>query len=289
MGCCLTTTAATAAAAAAHDSKTSSKRRDAPPSLPFEEETVKEVLSEIPVASKKPSPLISSSPTKITADYQQIPHPEHDFKSKNAVVQLTKNPIEENASEISSEMYTYSASFSAATTTTTIGTGTIDEDGEVTQKVKKLPPAKMVSRRQPTNYSGERATRKERAIRPPARRSAVPSTDKKPHFPSRNVTTAQRHGNVVPSSVIRREPPARRSRSPALRGEAGKLTKVRERSPVQKSGNRVPVTMTENNGNVKLKKIKGGGDGGGVPEPEEPGTCESLENPRVSLECFIFL
>ncbi|KAI3515389.1 hypothetical protein L1887_14284 [Cichorium endivia] len=287
MGCCLTT----AAAAAADDSQAKLKRRDASPplALPFEEETVKEVLSETPIISKKPSPL-NSTPTKITAHNQQIPNPKQNFRSKNGVVQLTKNPIEENASEVSSEMYTFSASYSAATTTT-VGTGTIDEDGEVTQKVKKLPPAKIVSKRSPTTYSGERAGRKERGIRPPpphphpARRSVVPSTAKQPQVPSRNITTAQRHRQMAPSSVTRREPHAPRSRSPALRGEAGQLTKVKERSPVRRSGNRVPVNETEKKGNVKLKKINDGGD---VPEPE-PGTGESLENPRVSLECFIFL
>lgn len=72
-----------------------------------------------------------------------------------------------------------------------------------------------------------------------------------------------------------------------MRGEEGQLRKVKERSPVRKSGTRVPVNVTENEEKLKLKKTT---DGGVVPEPEpEPETCESLENPLVSLECFIFL
>ncbi|KAI3736190.1 hypothetical protein L6452_15727 [Arctium lappa] len=281
MGCCLTTTAA-------GDDHPHHKPRGGPPSP--EEEKVKEVLSETPIIISKKPPL----------NNQHILHPLQQFKPKNDVVLLTNNPIQEKASEVSSEMYTCSESFSAATTTTTTtttsfatdlkrrenGTGIgigIDEDGEVTQKVKKRPPAKKVPRKQPPppTSSGERAGRRERRIGPPAKRSAIPSTvDKKIQLPSRNITTAQHRRNIV-----RREPPARRSRSPAIRGEEGQLRKVEERSPVSKSGDRVPVNVTENKGKLKLKKTT---DGGVVPEPE-PEICESLENPLVSLECFIFL
>lgn len=232
MGCCLTTTAA------GDNSKTKSKTSHPPPPLPpppppppcFEEEKVKEVLSETPVST-------------------------------------SKNPIEEteneNGSEVSSEMYSsYTASLSAATTNTTIGTGIeieVDKDGEeeVTQKLNNPPPvAKMVPRRHPPALSSSQRVR-----------------SRKPHPPAPNITTAQRN-------VVRREPSDRRSRSPA--GE-GQIRKVKERIPVRKSGNRVPVKVTENEVKVKVKKTD---DDDVMPEAE---VSESLENPLVSLECFIFL
>ncbi|KAI3745017.1 hypothetical protein L1987_58117 [Smallanthus sonchifolius] len=263
MGCCLTTTAAA-------DLKTHEKTRDTSPPGSGEE-TVKEVLSETPVTLNKPPP-INSTPTNITAkdDVVQMTHGFFNLKNnsggQNDVVQKAKNLNEENASEVSSEMYTYTGSLSAATTTT-VGTGIgIDEDGEVTQKVKKAPPVKIVSRRQPPEKRG---------VRPPspARRLVSRSTDRNPQLTSRTITTAQRSRNVVSSNVVRREP-CRRSRSPAVRGEAGRIRRVKEKSPVENSGKRVPVKNTN--------------DVGVMPMPE-PEINELLDNPLVSLECFIFL
>ncbi|KAI3666789.1 hypothetical protein L6452_41826 [Arctium lappa] len=79
--------------------------------------------------------------------------------------------------------------------------------------------------------SVERTRRKERTKErgimppPPARTSTIPSKDKKIQLPSRN-TTAQRHQNMVPSDLVRREPPARRPRSPGMRGEEGSIIMI---------------------------------------------------------------
>ncbi|KAI3795365.1 hypothetical protein L1987_38017 [Smallanthus sonchifolius] len=265
MGCCLTTTAT-------DDLKTHAKTRDTSPPGSGEE-TVKEVLSETPVTTNKPPP-INSTLTNITAqnDVVQMAHGFLNLKNNSGdqddVVQMAKILIEETASEVSSELYSYTGSLSAATTTT-VGTGIgIDEDGEVTQKVNKPPPVKMVSRRQPPEKRG---------VRPPspARRQVSRSTDRNYQLTSRTITTAQRSRNVVSSNVVGREP-SRRLRSPAVRGEAGRLRRVKEKIPVENSGRRVPVKKSNDVGVMP------------VPEPE-PEINELLDNPLVSLECFIFL
>ncbi|KAK9077316.1 hypothetical protein SSX86_005653 [Deinandra increscens subsp. villosa] len=279
MGCCL----ATPAANHRHPPKTAPS--PSPPPPPSEEETVKEVLSETPIVPK--TPLVN------VTDHRQIPHPEEQPKTENGVVELTKNvtaEIQENVSEIS-EMYSYSESFSAATTATTVADANrkdeieVDEDGEVTQKVKnKSPPAaKKVARKRPVVSSGEFGGRKERGPRPVARRQMPPSPEKKRQSPARTTANAPRNRNVGTSDDGRRREvtAARRSRSPAVRGEARQGRQVREKSPVKS-----PVKAGESEGKRAVEKI---GDGGGVsPEPEVQ-VSESLENPLVSMECFIFL
>ncbi|KAJ0826848.1 hypothetical protein HanRHA438_Chr17g0818881 [Helianthus annuus] len=257
MGCCLTTAAAAAAAAAA-TTKIQPKTRDtSPPESGQETETVKEILSETPVTSQKPPPATTSTTTTNNTNTFQIP----------------KNPVSETASEVSSELYTYSytASLSAATTTTIGTTIEADEDGEVTQKVNKPPPVKLVSRR-----------RVERGVRPPspspARKPVVRSTDKNSRLTSRVVTTGYGNRNVVSSNVVGRENCVRRVRSPVVR-EVGRVRKVKEGSTVKlKKTNEVspvpvPVPVPE------TEKERGRGIEAG----------ESLDNPLVSLECFIFL
>lgn len=281
MGCCLGTAAATN-----HPQPDVSKLKTRPaaasPPPAFEEETVKEVLSETPIVPKNPSP---SKTAPLNVDHPKILQSE-EGKSESGGVDLTKTPTEE-IQENDSEMYSYSESFSAATTATVADKKEeieMDEDGEVTQKVKnRSPPAKRVPRKRPAVSSGELAGRKDRAIRPSARRQTIPSPERKAQLPSRTTTNAQRHRNVGPSNDSRRELSARRSRSPAVRGEAGQRRKVRERSPAEKSSDIVPANVVESEGKGTVEKVE---EGGASPEPQ---TSESLENPLVSLECFIFL
>ncbi|KAI3718167.1 hypothetical protein L6452_19022 [Arctium lappa] len=276
MGCCLgTTAAATNHPQRPHASKLKKTRATAASPPPaFEEETVKEVLSsETPIVLKNPSPS-KTAPVNV-----EILQSEQRKKSEIGGVDLTKTPTEE-IQENDSEMYSYSESFSAATVADD-KKEEIEDDGEVTQKLKnRSPPAKRVPRKRPAVSSGELG-RKDRAIRPSARRQTIPSPEKKVQ---RTTTSAQRHRNVGPSNDSRREVSGRRSRSPAVRGEAGQRPKVRERSPAEKSNDIIPENVVESEGKTTVEKVEE--DGGASPEPQ---TSESLENPLVSLECFIFL
>nr|XP_043625512.1 uncharacterized protein LOC122596932 [Erigeron canadensis] len=270
MGCCLGTTAAAV-------------NQRQPPA--FEEETVKEVLSETPIIVPKTPPqpitqndaVLTKNPTQITPQNAVVltkkpPQP----ITQNAVL-LTKIPqpeiIQENVSDVS-EMYTYSESFSAATTATTVADTKRDEidDGEVTQKLKNVsPPApgKRVVRKRP---AGEIAGGRERVTRPPARKQTGPSPERRRQSPARGVVNGQRNRNVGNSGD------SRRSRSPAVRGEMGqRRPKVRE---VDKSSEVVAVKA------VQSEETSMVDDGCVSPEIKE---TESLENPLVSLECFIFL
>ncbi|KAI3499229.1 hypothetical protein L1887_35022 [Cichorium endivia] len=277
MGCCLGTAAANHRQPDKFKLKTEPKPASHSPPPAFEEETVKEVLSETPIVPKTPPPVLADNPQILQSE-------------ERGGVDLTKKPsdeVQENVSEMS-EMYSYSESFSAATTATVADVKKdeieMDDEGEVTQKVKiRSPPAKKVPRKRPMVTSGELAGRKERGARPTARRQMAPSPEKKRQSPSRTTTTVQRNRNVGPPNDTRREVTARRSRSPAVRGEAAQRRKVRERSPAEKSNDVIPVNAVESEEKGTVEKVD---DGGGSPEPQ---TAESLENPLVSLECFIFL
>ncbi|KAL4585126.1 hypothetical protein LXL04_009741 [Taraxacum kok-saghyz] len=281
MGCCLGTTAAAAKHRQPDKSKPKLKPKPTPashsPPPAFEEETVKEVLSETPIVPKAPPP--------VTVDHPQILHSE-----ERDAVDLTKKPsdeVQENVSEMS-EMYSYSESYSAATTATVVDARKdeieMEEEGEVTQKVKiRSPPAKRVLRKRPMVTSGELAGKNERVTRPAARRQMAPSPEKKRQSPSRTTANVQRNRNVGQPNENRREVMARRSRSPAVRGEAGQRRNTRERSPAEKSRDVMPVKAVEFEEKSPVEKTD---DGGALPEPP---LTESLENPLVSLECFIFL
>ena len=152
--------------------------------------------------------------------------------------------------------------FSAATTTTTMTTDcnmnvakTEDEDGEVTQKLNTCPPNKKI----PHKPSNKLSDRKE--------------------LSSNSMQTRQHNRNVV-----RRDNPARKPRSTS--GGLGKCRNV-----TLKHSEEMNVKLGGNKGKVKVVKI---GDGGIyvpsvlVPKPD-PEISESLENPLITLECFIFL
>nr|GEY34221.1 putative reverse transcriptase domain-containing protein [Tanacetum cinerariifolium] len=200
------------------------KTSPSPPPAFEEKETVKEVLSETPLPQPPPPP-----------------------EASNNVVITKKNPteeIQENVSDVS-EMFSYSESYSAATTATVADTRKEDdEDGEVTQKLKSNkspPPPKRVVRKRPVERTSTRA---------PMRREKRRQNEKS----ERNVTV-------------------RRSRSPAVRGEMGQRRKVVSgKSPVDEM---VPVKDVVSDLKTTVK--------------DDGGELESLENPLVSLECFIFL
>ncbi|KAA8524453.1 hypothetical protein F0562_010876 [Nyssa sinensis] len=241
-----------------------------PPSLspppPPEEETVKEVLSETP---------ISKPPTQTLTNHKRPEVPEVKIEAAAGI-----KPAEEIVSEASevSEM----CSFSEGLSTTTL-TEMRDDDGEVNQRIPKSPA--KIPRQRP--YHGEFAGRKERGPRSPAR--SEPSPEKRSYITSRSAqgqTTTTKRLNVGPPNGIRRDPgegSSWRSRSPLTRGDAAGPRPVRQKSPSStttgRTGDGSPGVNAENGGKLEKRDDDLSPETGG----------ESLENPLVSLECFIFL
>lgn len=240
-----------------------------PPPAPEEEETVKEVLSETPI-SKPPPP-----PSQITTTN---PNPDIKIK-KNEPINLSK-PTEQEltaVSEISeaSEFCSFSGSFS----TTTLNE---KDDGEVTQRMGPRSPAKTPRK---CTYSGE--VRKERGPTRSKRGGGGGQLvrSSRPAVQGRTNTTPHRR-NVGPTNgVVRRdtgEVSSRRSRSPAPRGERGGPGKSLGQKCVTGSG--VTGQASCKSPVRKVEKVEKENDG----VLGENGN-ESLDNPLVSLECFIFL
>ncbi|PSS05743.1 Protein like [Actinidia chinensis var. chinensis] len=225
-----------------------------PPSLPppLEEETVKEVLSETPIP-KTLVRIANDIDEKVNLQDRVV---EEAKVEPTAEIKQSEEIVSE-VSEVISEMCSFSESLSAATEKR-------DDDGEVTQRVRRSPA--KVTRRP--------------LVRSPARRSE-PSPVKRTYGQGRTMTTAEAaRRNVGPSSAGGGS--ARRSRSPATRGAVGQQRPVRYRSPsMVPAGNPVRRPTAEKAENSS----KGEGMNGGVSTE----STESLENPLVSLECFIFL
>lgn len=224
----------------------------APPRSPPtapEEEAVKEVLLETTIAQK------------VDDRMKGTPLGDRELKVEaepKAVVHGNPDPPgkadEEIVCEVSevSEMCSYSESFSNATAQEKRDD---DEDGVVNQRP---PPRK---RRVPTGGRG----RGERVI---PRRSAAPSPENR--------------GQVAP---------LRPARGRAMAGHPRNVAEEngRRRDPGEGSGGKSPVRRVEEGARRNAGYEKS------VATPEPPNDvvaaeeAESLENPVVSLECFIFL
>ncbi|KAL2252170.1 uncharacterized protein LOC105167352 [Sesamum indicum] len=214
-----------------------------------EEEAVKEVLLETTVAPK------------VDERIKGTPLGDRGLKVEagpKAVIHGNPDPpgkadveIVCEVSEVS-EMGSYSESFSNATAQEKRDD---DEDGVVNQRP---PPRK---RRVPAGGRG-------RAERVVARRAAAPSPEKR--------------GQVTP---------LRPARGRAMAGQPRNVAEEngRRRDPGEGSGRKSPVRRVEEGGRRNV------GDEKSAATPEPPNDvvaaeeAESLENPVVSLECFIFL
>ncbi|WOG91743.1 hypothetical protein DCAR_0310993 [Daucus carota subsp. sativus] len=278
MGCCESTPIST------HPTKPTTTPPPPPPQpkpalithpqpQPEEEETVKEVLSETPI-SKPPPP-----PPQITN-----PNPRPDVKPKKIEPIGVTKPTEQEISLVSeiseaSEFCSFSGSFS----TTTVNE---KDDGEVTQRVGPRSPAKTPRK---CTYSGEvkrerGPTRSKRGGHSQVVRSSRPVAQ------GRANTTPHRRNVGLTSGAVKRdsgELSLRRSRSPAPRGEKGGpggrtvgQRGVTGGGVTGQAGGKSPVRkVDESQRKVEKQDDAVLGENG----------SESLENPLVSLECFIFL
>lgn len=194
-----------------------------------------------------------------------------DFKEMNET-HFKKNHKLVNPEEVSeiSEIYSsMSESFSREN----------EEIGEVRRKIESPENFKRRS------YSGELHGRRERGVaKSPARRPDNPSPNRVRIVPGRDKRVDPNNGKDMRAVREAGESSRRRSRSPVIRNDNAGSRQNLGRSPsVRKTGKspgRVRSDLSENS-----RKREGGSKDGKWP----PTSNELLENPLVSLECFIFL
>lgn len=295
-------------------------RRGPPPPLIEEEETVKEVLpiSETP---KKPFPKIeqkpsfpvpetrknltvkeviptSDTPTSPISDVHPKPAsaiPETlktsfpDIQTKPSFAKLEEEEEKGNGVKTEEKVPTFISadetsefseicSASETISTTTIGEKR-EENGcdEVEMRPKENRSPATIRRKR--SYSGDSGGRIERRAKSPARRSD-PSPARR--TPVLEVGRSNRSRTPMGSNGFRRDTGERRSRSPATRKELGRSPSGRR---VAGSPRRNPTEATENVG----RKVEEGASSPAAAAAAPSASKESLENPLVSLECFIFL
>ncbi|XP_027348200.1 uncharacterized protein LOC113859689 [Abrus precatorius] len=262
-----------------------------PPYL--EEESVKEVLSETPIPKSLQVPILMPE-TK--TQMPSLQNPPVKFETKVPI------PIEDQVSEVVSQLSetcSISESFSTATTTTATTTTATEkrEEDEATSKRSRREGAtnhkwdRSPSRKRPYVADGNFATGRERRVKSPARRPD-PSPEKKIKGGSRVVRgrgsgpVANRKLNAG-SAAVRRDPgegSGRRSRSPSCARAVGGTSKVGA------GGGRKQVLPENGVVEKEKEKEKEKSESEEVVEKNDvvsPEEC--LENPHVSMECFIFL
>ncbi|ESW20208.1 hypothetical protein PHAVU_006G189700 [Phaseolus vulgaris] len=216
---------------------------------PPEEETVKEVLSETPKWKPK---FDAEKPT--------------ETKVKNEKEKLFIKP--EEISEVS-EVCSVSESVSTLA------------DEEARQKVNGSPAEIRKAR----SFSGELGTRRERtAGKSPARRP-----EQSPGRRNAGSVRVVQMGNGVSGNQPRRrdagENSGRRSRSPSTRTDSVSARSIVGRSPSARRTNQSPARIRTAAAESGGRKMENWNMEGKWPSSAN----ESLENPLVSLECFIFL
>ncbi|PHT76583.1 hypothetical protein T459_20105 [Capsicum annuum] len=289
-----------------------------------EEETVKEVLSETPIIPPPSPPKVNNR----RADFPQVnfestaviePHNDIKFEStavvkkreemkfestavvkKKEEVKLEstadgkyKDEVKFEATEVSEEIETSEmCSFTESYSTTATATEKREEDGEVTQR----SPVRAYRKRQHTGDIAGVRERRRPATSPDKRRLPVTSRG---GVQGRGMPQQRR--NVGPTNGTRRgqgDNGVRRSNSPATRSTVDVRRNVRNRSPApaareeDKHGNRNPTAAREGDKigiTSSAAAHEGVKLGGQSPARSTPETGESIENPVVSMECFIFL
>lgn len=299
MGCCVSSTKPPASQkhhhsqVGAHPVRSESHENRASHPL-SEEETVKEVLSETP----KPKPQQDLQPAGKPV-FEAVKDDIGDDKSIDVDDRTEKfhSPVNAAAeNEVSELSEVYSLSESVSTTTTKR-----DDDEEVRQRVHRSSPARPLHRNRVRGR--DPAAKRERPVgRSPTRRSdqspsttnsgTVRSVQAREPLPRRGLRAAETPPN-------RRGPPgepsARRSRSPATRVDSGPNRSVVGRSPSARRTNKSPSRVRSAPSETYTPQTEqqttndNGTEGKQQPTTTSPTTNESLENPLVSLECFIFL
>ncbi|PIM98926.1 hypothetical protein CDL12_28584 [Handroanthus impetiginosus] len=287
MGCCFSTNNSTLPPKTTKksNSKTTGKQssisKSPPPTNPLpEEETVKEVLSETPTVSKNPSPFIpkvqeshqNESPfiraAPLLPDFGRIGR-EKKYQNggvgKKQFVGYSNDDLSEDVSEICS---TLSESISVSTTVTEKRENNGEQNHEL-REFRQRSPARVKK----GSFSGE-GKREKTVGRSPGRKSEPSPSRVRPG-------SGSVHGRRRDSG----ESSGRRSRSPVMRMETGLSKTGLGRSPSARKTGKSPGRVGSGLGE-RIRKLDEGKENG---DKWLPTSNESLENPLVSLECFIFL
>ncbi|KAK7290919.1 hypothetical protein RIF29_05700 [Crotalaria pallida] len=215
-----------------------------------EEETVKEVLSETPISKPHQVPILMPK-----TDTQMINIENGNVPIMNKPCSMMSESFSEEVSQIISETCSISESFST-TTTTTATTVPEKRDDEATSK---RTTGTWDRKKRSYAVDGNRIGARERRHKSPAK------------MPEKR----------IPAS----SPAVRRREYCQLRRDPGDCSRRRSMSPSSS------IMGGSGGGRSRMKQL--GGAGRRLPpvkhvEDEKVGE-ESLENPHVSLECFIFL
>ncbi|KAL5774560.1 hypothetical protein ACOSP7_012117 [Xanthoceras sorbifolium] len=316
MGCCVSVDSE--ASKLQKKQKGFSHESRAPPPC-AEEETVKEVLSETP--KPKPETLLvvggdvdkreveetKDADKPVFAKIQESHHHNHRQHRRQDHLELDENvkrreldTNEENMSEVS-EICSLSLSVSESVSTTTI-TDKRDDNNDEEHEVKRRQqqrvsrsPVKLPSRNR------EYGVRRERVVgQSPSRRSEQSPGKRSFNSGSTRLTQNSREESGQPMmrrggpmlDLRKRDPgesSGRRSRSPATTRSA-----TMNRSPSTRKTNQSPGRVTADSNESGSKKLEGKwpinhNQNNNNNNNNNSSTNESLENPLVSLECFIFL
>lgn len=216
-----------------------------------EEETVKEVLSETPTIPKPKLYVTEASPKK-SSPISKFPNPMEE-EQKHYKNHIMKKPITDDFSEEVSEIC--SSTLSEATLTTEKQYAPEDDVTEVRQRT-------------PSKY----------------RNGSFRSVGNSPVRRSDPSPGRVRSGSGR-ESRYNGECSGRRSRSPAMRAENGGYGSGLGRSPSVRKTGKSPGRVRSELGERVRKMEESEGENKWPPTNGN----ESLENPLVSLECFIFL
>ncbi|KAJ1410708.1 hypothetical protein SESBI_21730 [Sesbania bispinosa] len=242
------------------------------PQPPLEEESVKEVLSETPIS--KP---------------QQVPILTPETKTQMPIVQPRKSPINKaSLEEASEEASLVSGTCSISESFSTITTATVPEmrEDEATSKPRSARdgtwnrnrPRSDASRKRSHTVDGNGIGGRERRSKSPARLPEIP-TEKKVLVSSRSVRRRE-------FDQVRRDPgegSGRRSRSPSYTRTVSAGAGRSQLKPTGGAGRRLPAAAKG------VEKENGWSENVVGERNDGVSMEESLENPHISLECFIFL
>lgn len=236
-----------------------------PPSLPFsDEETVKEVLSETPTVSKQLSPLPKLNETPfieaapLLTDFSKIPDEKHP-----------EGTVPEEMPEI------------CKTHRGGVGVGVLAKIKENREKkINGNDDVRDVHQKSPARLKN----------RPSAEVKTDKTLGKSPGRTSEISVDRSRPGSISSSGHGKRkdigEISGRRSRSPVRRTNGGSSKTDLGRSPSSRRLGKSPGRVGSGLGD-RLRKVDEGKENGRDKWPLT--SNEILENPVVSLECFIFL
>lgn len=304
MGCCLSTGGASStgkdpnfpAKGESFNQKPKFENRAPPPS--FEEETVKEVLSEISKPKPKPTfpvPRVESENKVLEVKPTVVEKiPEEETISFNKVAM--KSPASTTLSAGIDDSEDVSEICSLSETVSTITDRREDEE-EVRQPRVFRSPARMAPPARRDRVVGRSPSK--RPDPSPRRRIPNPNSNPTPGGTVR-MSRGRESGSGQPMgrpgsrpSPTRRDPgesSGRRSRSPAVNRS------VTGRSPSVKRANQSPARVRADPGEIgNGRKLVPENTNSGEKWPSSHQNAtnsapnESLDNPLVSLECFIFL